>query len=70
MLHKLQTACDVCERVSNVYVMYVNVCITYLLCMSNVCLTYKQYIDIRWKFCAMHKILEQVGRMAMYANVW
>ena len=67
------TYVNVCERVSNEHVTYVNVCVTYMLCMSNVCLTYRSYVGIHWKFYACTKFSVRFDvwqRIPTYTNVW
>ena len=48
---------NVCDRMSNLQVTFMNLCITYSLRTPNLWVTYYQYVGIRWKFCACTKFL-------------
>ena len=89
MLHKRYTSfqwaatyANVCEPVSNVHVTYMNVCITYMLRMSNICLTYKQYVGmytLEILCMTMHQRMPRYGSVPVmmmivqfrpYCQVW
>ena len=51
---------------------YLSVCLTYLLRTYNLCLTYKQYLGIRWLFLFKHNFLVLFvvcQRIPMYYSV-
>ena len=64
---------NVCERMSNLQVTFMNLCITCSLRTPNLRVTYYQYVGICWKFCACTKFLgvhDVRQRMPAYCSVY